>query len=183
MNKRGRKMTDDETKNTEQTESKPDGKDIKQQANEAVDKASEVAGKAAEKASDLMESFAEGAKKAGAKAGEVLEDVAEGTKKAAEKAGETASDVMDNIIVGVRKASEKAADSVKIMEVKHEISKLENANKKIMPRLSQVAWDLYEQGTLNAPELTVLCDEIASNNSLIQTKLKKIEEIRATEDK
>jgi hypothetical protein len=176
-------MAEDETKKTEQAEATPEGKDFKQKANEAVDKASEAAGKAAEKAGDLLETFAEGAKKAGVKAGEVFEDVAEGTKKAAEKAGETASDVMDNIIVGVRKASEKAADSVKIMEVKHEISKLEQANKKIMPQLSQAAWNLYEQGTLKVAELTALCDEIASNNTLIQAKLKKIEEIKATEDK
>lgn len=174
-------MAEEETKKTEQAQEKPAGKDFKEKANDVMDKASETAGKAAEKAGELMESFAESAKKAGAKAGEVLEDVAEGTKKAAKKAGETAGDVMDNIIVGVRKASEKAADSVKVMEVKHEISKLESANKKIMPQLSQVAWELYEQGTLKVPQLTALCDEIASNNDLIAEKRKKIEEIRATE--
>ncbi len=174
-------MAEDDTRNKEQAEAKLAGKDLKEKANEAMDKASEVAGKATDKAGEMFESFADGAKKAGAKAGEVLEDVAAGTKKAAKKAGETAGDVMDNIIVGVRKASEKAADSVKIMEVKHEISKLDSANKKIMPQLSKTALALYEQGKLKVPELTDLCDEIASNNERIQAKLKKIEEIKATE--
>ena len=174
-------MAEDETKKTEQVDVNPDEKDFKGKANEAMDKASEVAGRATEKAGELFESIAEGAKKAGAKAGDVMEDVAEGTKKAAGKAGEAASDVMDNLIVGVRKASEKAADSVKIMEVKHEISKLEGVNKKIMPQISAAVIALYDQGKLNVPELSAFCDEIASNNALIQAKLEKIEEIKATE--
>ena len=176
-------MAENETKKTEQAEAKPSGKEFKEKANEAMDKASEVAGIATEKAGELFESFAEGAKKAGAKAGVVLEDVAEGTKKAAKKAGETAEDVMDNIIVGVRKASEKAADSVKIMEIKHEISKLESANKNILPQISQTVLDLYEQGKLKSPELISLCDEIASNNEMIHAKREKIEEIKKIEKK
>ena len=174
-------MAEDNQTNTENIEEKKPGAEFKEKATEAMDKASEAAGKATEKAGELMESFAEGAKKAGVKAGEVLEDVAEGTKNAAKKAGETAGGVMDNLIVGMRKASEKAADSVKIMEVKHEISKLESANKNIIPKLSETAWALYENGVLRAPELTALCDEIASNNEMIKAKLAKIEEIRATE--
>jgi hypothetical protein len=176
-------MAEDQTKTTASTEEKVAGKEFKDKTGEAIDKASEVAGKATEKAGELFESFADGAKKAGVKAGEVLEDVAEGTKKAAKKAGETAGDVMDNIIVGVRKASEKASDSVKIMEVKHEISKLESANKKIMPKISEAVLALYEAGKLKTPELTALCDEIASNNEMIQSKLAKIEEIKTTESK
>jgi len=176
-------MTEDKTKNPEQADVKSDEKNFKEKTNEAIDKASEVAGKATEKAGELFDTFAESAKKAGAKTGEVLEDVAESTKKAAGKAGEAASDVMDNILVGVRKASEKAADSVKIMEVKHEISKLENANKKILPQISTAVMALYEQGKLNVPELNALCDQIASNSELIQAKLDKIEEIKTSESK
>jgi len=175
-------MAENETNKTEQAQSTPAGKDFKQKAGEAMDKASEAAGKATDKAGEIFESIADGAKKAGAKAGEVLEDVAEGTKKAAKKAGETAEDVMDNIIVGVRKASEKAADSVKIMEIKHEINKLESANKKVLPQISATVLDLYEQGKLKTPELVSLCDEIASNNEMIQAKRDKIEEIKKTEN-
>ena len=176
-------MAEDETKKTEMNEEVKSGSDFKEKAGQAMDKASEVAGKATEKAGEMFDTFAEGAKKAGAKAGEVLEDVAAGTKKVAKKAGETAGDVMDNIIVGVRKASEKASDSVKIMEVKHDISKLESANKKIMPQISDAVLALYEAGNLKVPELTALCDEIASNKEMIQAKLDKIEEIKATESK
>ena len=42
-------MAEDETKNTETTESKPAGKEFKEKAGEVIDKASEVAGKTAEK--------------------------------------------------------------------------------------------------------------------------------------
>jgi len=176
-------MNKDTKESAETPQAKSTGKDFKDKANQTMDKASDVAGKAAEKAGELFESFSDGAKKAGAKAGDVLEDVAAGTKKAAKKAGETAGDVMDNIIVGVRKASEKAADSVKIMEVKHEISKLEGANKKIMPQISASVWDLYEQGKLDTPELVAFCDAIASNNALIDAKRQTIEEIKATDSK
>lgn len=173
-------MADKDTKKVEE-EGKESGKDFKEKAGEAMDKASEVAGKTAEKAGELFDQFSEGAKKAGAKAGVVLEDVAAGTKKAAKKAGETAGDMMDNIIIGVRKASEKASDSIKVMEVKHEISKLESASKKILPKITDKVLELYKANKIKEPELIALCDEIESIKMMIEAKLEKIEEIKTTE--
>jgi hypothetical protein len=176
-------MTDEETKKTEpvQEEAKSTEKDFKEKANVVMGKVSEGAKVAGEKAGEAFETFAQGAKKAGAKAGEVLEDLTEGTKKVTAKAGETASDVMDSIISGVRKVSEKASDSVKIMEIKREIRRLDAANRKIMPKITEAVLDLYDQQKIKEPALVNMCKEIEANNNMVEEKLAEIETVKATE--
>ena len=176
-------MTEENKNPQEATSEAPqkENKDFKTTANEIMDKVSEGAKKAGEVAGEALETFADGAKKAGVKAGEVLGDLAEGTKKATSKAGETAGDVMDTIKVGVRKVSEKAKDSVKIAELKLEINKLENANKKLLPEIGQAVLDLHAEGKVKDPILLEFCKSIEENNAMIELKKEEIETVQQTE--
>jgi len=173
-------MTDKDTNQAD--EPKKEEKDIREKADDVMGKISDGAKKAGVKAGETLDQFADGAKKAGAKAGEVLGDFAEGTKKATAKAGEKAGDVMGNILSGMRKAGEKATDSVKIMEVKHEISQIELANKKVLPKISEKVLALFAEKKIKNPELTAMCQEIEKNEKLIEEKKAQIETIKTTED-
>ncbi|MCD6355855.1 MAG: hypothetical protein J7L66_01110 [Anaerolineaceae bacterium] len=176
-------MTDEEKKNTGtmQGETKSAGKDFSEKAGEVIEKVTEGAKVAGEKAGEAFDTIAEGAKKAGVKAGEVLEDLTESTKKVSAKAGKTASSVASTILTGVRKVSEKAADSVKILEIKHEISKLESDNKKKKAEITEEVLNLYKKNLIKEPTLINMCKEIEANNKLVEKKLEEIEEVRTTE--
>jgi len=173
-------MTDKDI--NQEDEPKKEEKDIREKADEMMDKVSDGAKKAGAKAGEALDQFAEGAKKAGAKAGEVLGDFAEGTKKATVKVSEKAGDVMGDIISGVRKAGEKATDSVKIMEIKHEISQIETESKKILPKISEKVLALYAEDKIKDPELAAMCQEIKKNDLLIEDKKEQIETIKTTDN-
>lgn len=157
------------------------GKDLGDKANEALDTISEGAKKAGQKAGEALEDITEGAKKAGAKAGEMLGDLAEGTKKMTEKAGETASEVVGSILTGMKKVGDKATDAVEVLDLKRQISQLESANKKVMPKIGKAVLDLYAANKIDDPGLMDLCKEIEMNNQKADELKAQIEELKENE--
>ena len=147
------------------------------------------------KVDNTKENMTDGAKKFGEKTGEVIGDIAKGAKKASEKAevaidslkegtkkaSEKASDVFDNILTGMKKAGDKASDTVKILEIKHEISQLESANKKIVPQIGDAVLVLYTEKKIKDATLTAFCEEIEKNDGLIEEKKAQIEAIKERE--
>jgi len=133
--------------------------------------------KLSEKSSDVIDKMTEGAKKATQKTEAAIENLKEGTKKVSEKAGK----VVDNIVTGMKKVGDKAADTVKILELKHEISQFENENKKIAPQISDTVLALYIEKKIKDPTLMAFCEEIEKNNKLIEEIKAKIEEISENE--
>jgi len=148
-------------------------KKIKEKTSDTIDKMAEGVKKASEKADDAIENIKEGTKKAGEKADAAIENIKEGTKKA----GEKASDVVGNILSGLKKVGDKATDTVKILEIKREISQLESVSKKIEPQISDAVLALYAEKKINDPTLTTFCEEIEKNKKLIEEKKAQIKVI------
>jgi len=181
--KNGEKMTNEESNKTENTKEQIEksGQTFSDKASDVFDNLTDEAKKMGEKAGDAFEDLSESAKKAGTKAGEVIGDLAEGTKKATEKAGDKASDVVGSILTGMKKVGDKATDAVEILEIKREISKLEDANKKLVPQISDTVLTLYAEKKIKEPSLVEFCQQFEVNNKLISDKKAQIETIKKSE--
>jgi len=169
-------MAKEESTKTENSQENVEAgvKKMSEKTSDTIDKMAEEAKKASEKAEVAIENIKEGTKKAGEKADVAIEKIKEGTKKA----GEKASDVVGNILTGMKKVGDKATDTVKILEIKREVSQLESANKKIVPQISDAVLALCAEKKINDPTLTAFCEEIEKNKKLIEEKKAQIEVIK-----
>ncbi len=169
-------MAKEENTKTENSQEKIEEgtKKMNKKTSDTIDKMAEGAKKASEKAEVSIENIKEGTKKAGEKADVAIEKIKEGTKKA----GEKASDVVDAVITGMKRVGERATETVEILGLKREISQLENANKKIVPQISDAVLALCAEKKINDPTLTAFCEEIEKNKKLIEEKKAQIEVIK-----
>jgi len=177
--KNGEKMTSDENKKTKdaQENTSKGAKDFGEKTSDAFEKVTEGAKKAGEKAEVAIDNLKEGTKKAGEKAEVVIDNLKEGAKKA----GEKANDAFGNILTGMKKVGDKATDAVEILEIKREINRLESANKKIVPQISDAVLTLYNEKIIKNPTLMAFCEEIEKNTKLIEEKKAQIEVIKESE--
>ena len=129
------------------------------------------------KTKDAQENTSKGAKDFGEKTSDAFEKVTEGAKKA----GEKANDAFGNILTGMKKVGDKATDAVEILEIKREINRLESANKKIVPQISDAVLTLYNEKIIKNPTLMAFCEEIEKNTKLIEEKKAQIEVIKESE--
>ena len=97
----------------------------------------------------------------------ILDDLSKGIKKGLEEAEK-----------GLKQVGEKASDTVKTLEIRHEIGKLEDEIKEIKLAIGEKAVELVGQGESLNPALGELVAKIADIQTQIEGKKALIEQIK-----
>lgn len=97
----------------------------------------------------------------------ILDDLSKGIKKGLQEAEK-----------GLKQVGDKASDTVKTMEIKQEISKLESEITDLKLAIGEKAVELIGEGASLNPELDELVSKIAGIQTKIEGKKARIEEIQ-----